>query len=218
MKYGFSEDILEIDGHVLRRIYALKDIGPVKKDTFGGWIESESNLSQEDLCWVYPGAKVFGNAIVKDNAKIFENALIYDNTIIMNNVFVYENAKVYGNSVISDYCWIEKNADISGDSLISGCCRVSNKVVSEKIHHILKNRLFINYSGKDSSGRDTVTIDNITETIQTWEFEKEHKNIISRNKLIKNIIPFLPEILLEIQKKPIQKQPEPNKKTISKIS
>lgn len=41
------------------------------KATFGGYVESEENLSQEGNCWIYgPSACVYGNARVLDNAMI----------------------------------------------------------------------------------------------------------------------------------------------------
>ena len=48
----------------LRRIIALRSFGDVKKGDIGGYVESESNLSQEDSCWVYGDARVSGNARV----------------------------------------------------------------------------------------------------------------------------------------------------------
>lgn len=46
-KYELTEDTLEIDGHILHRIKALKDFGDVKKGDLGGFVEKESNLAQE---------------------------------------------------------------------------------------------------------------------------------------------------------------------------
>ncbi len=56
-------------GH-LTQIRAIKDFANVKKGDLGGFIESESNLSQEGDCWVYENAQVFGNAQVYGYAVI----------------------------------------------------------------------------------------------------------------------------------------------------
>ena len=40
---------------------ACKDFGNIKKGDFGGYVESEKNLSHEGNCWVYDGAKVYGD-------------------------------------------------------------------------------------------------------------------------------------------------------------
>ena len=49
-KYKLSEETLEIDGHVLHRIIALRDFGNVKKGDLGGFIEKESNLAHDLNC------------------------------------------------------------------------------------------------------------------------------------------------------------------------
>lgn len=66
-KYELTDEILEVGGHVLHRIKALRDFGNVKKGDIGGWIECEDNLSHDDDCWVYGNATVRGDAIVEKN-------------------------------------------------------------------------------------------------------------------------------------------------------
>ena len=59
-KYELVKDqIITFDNRTLYRIRALKDFSNVKKGDLGGYIESESNLSQEDNCWVYGNAWVY---------------------------------------------------------------------------------------------------------------------------------------------------------------
>jgi hypothetical protein len=53
MKYKLTDEKLSWYGRKLYRIQALKDFGYVKAGDFGGWVESESNLSQEGDCWIY---------------------------------------------------------------------------------------------------------------------------------------------------------------------
>lgn len=69
-KYKLTEETLEIDGHVLHCIIALRSFGKVKEGELGGWIEKESNLSHEGDCWIYNDAIVYGNAKVCGNAKV----------------------------------------------------------------------------------------------------------------------------------------------------
>lgn len=69
-KYKLTEETLEIDGHVLHRIMALRDFGDVRKGDFGGWVENEDNLSHDDDCWVYNNAQVYGEARVCGEAVI----------------------------------------------------------------------------------------------------------------------------------------------------
>lgn len=50
-----------IGSTTLYQIEALKDFSDVKSGDLGGWIEKESNLSQEGNCWVSGNAMVYGN-------------------------------------------------------------------------------------------------------------------------------------------------------------
>ena len=58
------DQTIDVQGHKLFRIRALRDFGDVKAGEEGGYIESENNLSTEDDAWVYDNARVFGNARV----------------------------------------------------------------------------------------------------------------------------------------------------------
>ena len=75
-KYKLTYHTKVVDGHILHRIKALKSFGDVKKGDLGGWIENFSNLSQSGKSWVYDDAKVYGhakilgNVLVRDNAKV----------------------------------------------------------------------------------------------------------------------------------------------------
>jgi len=83
----------------LRRIQALRDIPKygVEAGDLGGWVESETNLSQEGDCWIGDEAKVFGRAWVFERARVYWNAR------------VYRDAEVSGNAKVSGV--------LSGDSL-----------------------------------------------------------------------------------------------------
>jgi len=74
MKY---ELVIE-EGTRFKRIKAIRDIPKynVKSGDFGGYIASESNLSQEDDAWVSGNAMVSGNARVSDDALISGNAKV----------------------------------------------------------------------------------------------------------------------------------------------
>ena len=93
-KYKFTEETLEIDGHVLHRIIALRDFGEVKKGDLGGFIEKESNLAHDWNCWIY------NDAVVRDDAMVYGNAIVYDNAMVYGNAEVYGNAKVCGNAKV----------------------------------------------------------------------------------------------------------------------
>lgn len=74
-KYELTDEILEVGGHVLHRIKALRDFGNVRKGDIGGWIECEDNLSHGGDCWVNGNAIICSDAEVKNNSDyiVFKN-------------------------------------------------------------------------------------------------------------------------------------------------
>ena len=70
-KYEFTGEIMECMGRTLHRIRAVRDFGEVKAGDLGGWIETESNLSNDGNAWVYGNARVYGNAEVSGNAWVY---------------------------------------------------------------------------------------------------------------------------------------------------
>ena len=87
-KYEFTGMTKDFLGITLKQIRALVTIsGVVTAGDVGGWVESESNLSQ-----VSGNAWVYGDALVYGNAKVYGDALVY------GNAKVYGNALVYGDS------------------------------------------------------------------------------------------------------------------------
>ncbi|WP_254473248.1 hypothetical protein [Bartonella sp. B1098] len=139
-KYEFTDETIEIDGHILHRIRALRDFGymfgAVREGDLGGFIEKEDNLSHDGSCWVFDNARVYQNAhvsddayvacdvIVKDSAKVSDNArvvnnvYISDNAHICDNAAIYDNVKIYGNALIADFSCISENVVIDGATVI----------------------------------------------------------------------------------------------------
>ena len=113
-----QDDKIEVSGHILYRIRALKDFGNVKAGDIGGYIEREENLSQEGICWVYGNAEIYGNAEVCDNARVYGSARVYDNarvcgsTWVCGSAWVYGNARVYGSARVCGSAKISKANDI----------------------------------------------------------------------------------------------------------
>lgn len=76
-KFKLTENTKQVCLTTLHRIIALKDFHNVKKGDLVGWVEKESNLSQEGNCWIY------------------DNGYVYDNAIICGNVTVSDNVKIH---------------------------------------------------------------------------------------------------------------------------
>ena len=92
MKYELTTECIQHQGKTLYLIRALKDFGSIKAGSYGGYLESESNLSQEGNCWVCPDAMVSGNARVCGDAWVSGNAWV------CGNAMVYGNARVFGDA------------------------------------------------------------------------------------------------------------------------
>ena len=105
-KYKITKETVEVDGHTLHRIMALKElhyvenvkssciIATVTKGILGGFIESEENLSQDGDCWVDDNAKVYGDAKVYGNTQIFGNTEICGNAEVsdIGDYMVFRNS------------------------------------------------------------------------------------------------------------------------------
>ena len=117
-KYELTDETKNFCGITLHRIRALRDIPSVKVKSgdLGGWIEKESNLSQDGDAWVYGDAKVCGNAEVSGNAMVFDDAEVSGDAEVYGNAIVSGNATVCGDAEVinfKDYA-VHKNSWSSG--------------------------------------------------------------------------------------------------------
>lgn len=110
-KYGFTGYVLHKYGRELKQVVALKDFGDIKKGQFGGYIESEDNLSQDGECWV-------------QQACIYGKAKVYENALVMIDARVYGNAKVHGYSMVAETAAVYGDADVQGCVFIGGHAKV----------------------------------------------------------------------------------------------
>lgn len=130
-KYEILEDNFIIektsDGREIKlyRIKALKDFEVdgshgVKRGDIGGYIESESNLSQESNSWIHDDAKVYGGSTI-----LASNVYIEDNAVLDN----VKNVKYASGVIISDNVYI-KDSEIIGGVFLSDNVKVINSVIS----------------------------------------------------------------------------------------
>lgn len=120
-----SEEESSVVGIKLYRIQALKTFTKsggynpiIHVGELGGYVEAESNLSQEGNCWIFDDAKV------KDGGKVIDDAIVFDKAMVSNN------AIIRGNSVVRDRCFVTNRSDIF-DSTLVGDVTVS---VQSSIH------------------------------------------------------------------------------------
>ena len=173
-KYELTDRTIDVDGHILHKIMALKDFRNVKAGNYGGFIESENNLSHSDECWVCGSAKVFGNteiygnalvsgkALICDNAKIFDDAWVYHDVIVSGGASIYGNARVFGKSKIRDNASIFDSAEIF-DSDISGNAKVFG---NSKIHGAMI-----------ATNNDIIIVDDLVSRDETVAIFRRRKDI-----------------------------------------
>jgi carbonic anhydrase/acetyltransferase-like protein (isoleucine patch superfamily) len=127
-KYKLTNNTIQHEGKTLYQIQALKGFGYIYEGELGGYVESESNLSQEGDCWVYGNAKIYGDAQVFGDAKVFGNAKVFDSAWVSDNAQVFGNAKVYGNVSIFNNTKVYKNAQVYNNAKIYGDVSISGNV------------------------------------------------------------------------------------------
>ena len=147
-KYELTDEILEVGGHVLHRIKALRDFGIVKKGDIGGWIECEDNLSHDDDCWVYGEARVYGKAEVYGKARVHGEARVCGEAVIKSksDYIVFKNWWSSGRY----FTWTRSN-----DMWSVGCFYGTGEELIKKA-----------YNDSDESGREYERIVKYVESIK----------------------------------------------------
>lgn len=103
----------------LHRIQALVRVNEqVGKGDYGGFIQSESNLSQEGGCWIYDNAICCEDAVVKKEARMFDDAIARDSALITGNSCLFDSAAAEGNCCIRSG-EVKEHARIAGDAVLS---------------------------------------------------------------------------------------------------
>lgn len=137
MKYKLTTNKIDVFQRTLYRIEATTDFGDVKKGQLGGYVESESNLSQRGECWIYDNAMVFdaarvyGDAKIYDEACIFAKAHVYGTSIVKGKANILDNVRI-ADSFVGDEAMVDEdamvfdNARIYGNARVCGDARVSN--------------------------------------------------------------------------------------------
>lgn len=117
-KYKLTKETMVVAGVKLYRIKALKSFGDVEEGSFGGFVESTQNLSQEGTCWINDNACVMDDARVQDSARLFDNAFAGGSATIKDNSLLLNKAVVTDSATIAHYAVVANVATISGKALV----------------------------------------------------------------------------------------------------
>ena len=98
-----SKTIVLSDGseRTVYRIKALRDFADVKAGQLGGWVEKETNLSQEGNCFIYDDAVVCDDAVVVEAAVVKDQAVVKDNAVVKGKAVLGGDLMADGNLIIS---------------------------------------------------------------------------------------------------------------------
>ena len=172
-KYEITKETMKVIGNngkkTLHRIKALKDFGNVKKGDFGGFVENESNLSQEGDCWIFDNAICCGNAIVYENAIVGENAMVHENASIRGSAKVYGNTTISGNTRIRGYSRILGSAKVYGNTTISG-----NTIIGDN-SRIYGNAVI--YGNSKILGRSKIFGNAILENVESSDYARIYGDV-----------------------------------------
>lgn len=140
-KYEFVNSDTKMYGkYKLTRIRALRNIsrhGVVAGD-LGGYIESSSNLSAYDDCWVG------GDAMVFSGGNVNNNALVTDKSIVSYGGVVRGNAKIFGSSTVTQGATAQDNAQMFDTARLSMDSSLRDDAIIGGNIHIMKSSIFKN--------------------------------------------------------------------------
>jgi len=118
-KYKLREDLTTVfNGVTLYRVELLEDCVHGKKGSLGGFIEKESNLTEN--AWVGGDARVSGEALVSGNAWVGGDARVSGEAWVRGNAWVGGSAWVGGNAWVDGSAWVRGNAWVGGSARVSG--------------------------------------------------------------------------------------------------
>lgn len=124
MKYELSENTMRINNTLLHQIRALENIGYAQAGELGGYVESESNLSQRGRSWIRNRARVTGNAFVCGDAQVKDDVWVFGDAHIRDEACVHGSAQIYGKAYIRDEASVGGIAAVFGDAWVFGRARV----------------------------------------------------------------------------------------------
>ena len=132
-KYEFTDETKIINGTVLRRIRAVRDIPEhgVRVGLLGGFLQAERNLSQDCPAWVGGGACVLGSALVEDRAFVSGQTTVKGGAVIGGSAVVVGDVVVTGAAYVGGRARIRERAQIYGAVSVEGSVAIFGRA---KVH------------------------------------------------------------------------------------
>lgn len=120
-----DNDTVTIGGAKLQRIVCVASIHlnnghVVSPGDYGGYVQSEANLSHEGSCWVAESAKVYGKA------RVSEDAVVEGKSDVSSRARVYGKATIGGCSVLRGCCAVYGDAKLL-DCILAGVASIGSR-------------------------------------------------------------------------------------------
>ena len=101
--------------HRVRALWGFRS--DVRPGDLGGYVQSEENLSQEDVCWIFDDAIACEGSFVDQQATLSGNAVARGSALISGVAMVRNNAVIDDHAIvmaglIRDYAHVAGNAEV----------------------------------------------------------------------------------------------------------
>lgn len=111
--YELTDETVEVCGHILHRIRALRDINEkVHAGDLGGFVESTENLDASHGAWVFDDAWVSGSACVYDSARVSGKAKVGGDARVEGHAEVCGSATIHGTDHIGGTARIDGDVEV----------------------------------------------------------------------------------------------------------
>lgn len=134
------KESISVNGFQLFRIIAERNFADVHMGDRGGYIMHTKNLSSEGDCWVYDDARVFGKAVVKENAIVEMSASVDGQATIAGNAVITDDSIVQGKATVCGDVTIQDHSCIRGSAYVCGDGVASNFMCHHGVHEISKQQ------------------------------------------------------------------------------
>lgn len=122
-----------------KKTFSISDYDEIEAGTHGGFTDNIELL--QDSSWLYPGAQLWGSAILKGHSSVEENSVVFGNvtledTTIWNEVVIKGNGSLKKSSIGSGSIINMKphslidNTNVSSRSTIIGRCTIADSWIS----------------------------------------------------------------------------------------
>lgn len=97
------------------RCQVNEQVGP---GAFGGYVQTEDNLSQDGTCWIYDQAICCEEAVVEDDGRMFDGTVARGSALISGDARMFERAVAEGNSSFFSG-ELKEDARLSGNAVVN---------------------------------------------------------------------------------------------------